>query len=166
MYSLVLLLALALPVSPQSSSAPAVAVQPARYLQVHAPFAQQLILRTKSAHPELKKIGMHVVPPGETESCIIANAIPSKIGKTSSARDLLVVTTGEPAVSPHAEEGGFFDLGFPLFDRQHRPVGMLVMEIPYKDAPTRKRALSKGSSIRDEVAGQIPDKQALFGDAR
>jgi hypothetical protein len=156
-----------------SSSAPghaqdpaAAPVPPPRYLKVEAPYAQQLLVEAKASHPELKKIGLHVVPPGETESCIIANPITSKIGKVSSPRDLTVVTSGQPRVYPHPEEGGFFDLGLPMFDANQRPLGLMVMEIPYKVAPTADDALRRGLKIRDEIAARIPNKQALFGPAR
>ncbi len=135
---------------------------PARYLKVDAPYAQKLVLEAKAAHPELKKIGLHAVPPGETESAIIANAIPAKIGKVSSPRDLTVVTSGVAAVYPHAEEGGFFDLGLPVADASGRPLGMMVMEIPYTYAGTREQALKLGTKIRDGIAAKILDKQALF----
>lgn len=144
------------------AQAPTTSAAPDRYLKVNAPYAQQLLVEAKTNHPELKKIGLHVVPPGETESCIIANPIPSKIGKVSSPRDLTVVTSGQPRVYPHNEEGGFFDLGLPMFDVQRRPIGLMVMEIPYKNAATSDDALSMGLKIRDEIAARIPNKQALF----
>ena len=145
---------------------PATTAPPARYLKVNAPYAQQLLVEAKAAHPELKKIGLHVVPPGETESCIIANPITSKIGKISSPRDLTVVRSGQPKVYPHEEEGGFFDLGLPMFDADKRPIGLMVMEIPYKIASTSDEALRMGLRIRDEIATRIPNKQALFEAAR
>lgn len=148
--------------SPTPVSAPA----HDRYLKVNAPYAQRLLTEAKAAHPELKKIGLHVVPPGETESCIIANPVTSKIGKVSSARDLTVVTSGQPKVYPHPEEGGFFDLGLPMFDAGKRPIGLMVMEVPYKFAMNSDDALAIGLKIRDEIAAQIPDKQALFQPVR
>ena len=151
------------PAAPAAASAPSPPA--ARYLHVSAPFAQQLILATKTAHPELKKIGLHAVPPGEAESCIVANAIPSKIGKISSAKDMEAVTAGQARSYPHAEEGGFFDLALPVSDQQHRPVGLLVMEIPYRFAPESEQALAIGRRIRDEIAAKIPNKPALFGRA-
>jgi hypothetical protein len=151
------------PVAPAAASAP---LPPAaRYLQVSAPFAQQLILATKAVHPELKKIGLHAVPPGQTDSCIIANAIPSKIGKISSAKDLEAVISGQARNYPHAEEGGFFDLALSVSDQQHQPVGLLVMEIPYRFAPESEQALAMGRRIRNEIAAKIPSKPALFGPA-
>lgn len=168
MFRFIAVLSFALPslITLNSVSAQAPAPAPARYIKVDAPYAQQLILAAKARHPELKKIGLHAVPPGGAESAIIANAIPSKIGKVSSLNDLTVVITNQPKVYPHPEEGGFFDLGLPMTDVQHRPIGMMVMEIPYKDAGTEQEALVKGLSIRDEIAAQIPSKQALFQPAR
>lgn len=135
---------------------------PASYLHVSAPYAQQLLLEARTKHPELKKIGLHAIAPGETESAIIANPIASKIGKVSSPRDLVVVSTGKPTVTPHPEEGGFFDLGLPMTDAKGRPLGMMVMEIPYSFASTPGNALHMGEQVRDEIAARIPDKAALF----
>lgn len=84
--------------------------------RVSAPFAQQVTLETAAAHPEIKKIGLHAVSPNETESCLIASPIVSKIGKVSSPAALTVLSSGQSKVYLHAEEGGFVDLGLPLKD--------------------------------------------------
>jgi hypothetical protein len=131
-------------------------------LHIDAPYAQKLILEAKVAHSELKKIGLHAIAPGETQYAIIANAIPSKIGKVSSAADLTVITSDSSKVYLHAEEGGFFDLGLPMWDAEKRPIGMIVMEVPYKNAATKDEALSMGSKIRDEIAAKIPSYATLF----
>ena len=159
--SLSMLAVPAIAASPQAGSP----TSAPRYLKVSAPFAQQPAVTTKAAHPEIKKLGLHTVPPGEQESCIIANPIASKIGKISSAADLTVVTSGEAAAYPHPEEGGFFDLGLPLNDAQGAAIGLMVLEIPYSYASTKEEALTDGLKIRDEVAAKIPNKAALFGPA-
>ncbi len=64
------------------------------YIPVDAPFAQNLVVATKNAHPELQKLGLHAIPPGQHDYAIIANAITSKIGKKSSAADLTVLQKG------------------------------------------------------------------------
>ena len=79
------------------------------YFPVNAPYAQDLVVATKNAHPELQKLGLHAIPPGQSDYAIIANAITSKIGKKSSAADLTVVRTGKATVK-RDEAGKFFDL--------------------------------------------------------
>lgn len=153
---------ISLPGSFTLAQTPVVSSPAVRYIKVDAPLAQKLVLEAKAQHPEIKKIGMHAIPPGAAESAIIGSDNPSKIGKVSSANDLTVETTGTPKVYPHAEEGGFFDLGLPMFDREHRAFGMLVLEIPYKDATTPETALSMGTKIRDDIAARIPEERALF----
>src|SRR5277367_6059336 len=49
-------------------------------IAVHAPYAPQLEMETLSAHPDLRKMGLHAVPPGAKDSVIIANANVSRIG--------------------------------------------------------------------------------------
>src|ERR1700691_1794850 len=85
------------------------------YVPVNAPYAQDLVVATKKAHPELQKLGIHAVPPGESDYAIIANAITSKIGKKSSAADLTVGHTGKATVK-RDEAGKFFDLCLPIAD--------------------------------------------------
>jgi hypothetical protein len=109
--------------------------QPAN-ISVSAPYAQNLIVATKAAHPELQKLGLHAIPPGQRDYFIIANGIPTKIGKKSSTADLTVIDSGKPSVKNN-DAGKFFDLGLPVNDAMGRPIGMCVMEIPYafaKDA--------------------------------
>ncbi len=67
------------------------ATAPVPRIEVHAPYAQQLIEKIKSEHPEIQKLGLHAVPPGQTESAIIASNFPEKIGKLSSPSDLQTV---------------------------------------------------------------------------
>jgi hypothetical protein len=50
-------------------------------IPVNAPYAQNLIVATKAGHPELQKLGLHVIPPDQHDYFIVANAIPNKIGK-------------------------------------------------------------------------------------
>ncbi len=45
------------------------------YIPVNAPYAQDLLVATKNAHPELQKLGLHAIPPGEENYAIIANPI-------------------------------------------------------------------------------------------
>ncbi len=147
----------------QSSNAPVSAAAPQR-VQVSAPFAQQLIVKEKTMHPEIQKLGLHAVPPGQTQNVIVANNLPEKIGKVSSANDMKLVASGEP-VAVRVEKGSFFDTFVPLHDRAGRIIGFLVMEVPFATAGTEAGAMQKGASIRDEVQQQVPTLETLFGPA-
>jgi DNA-binding beta-propeller fold protein YncE len=130
-------------------------------IPVNAPYAQSLIVATKGAHPELQKLGLHVIPPGQRDYVIVANGIPGKIGKKSSAGDIAVITSGKPTVK-YIEEAKFFDLGLPVADAAGRPIGMCVMEIPYTFAKDADEALAKATAVRDELQKKIASHAQLF----
>ena len=136
---------------------------PARVV-VHAPFAQQLIVREKSLHPEIQKLGLHAVPPGETRNVIIASNLPEKIGKISSANDMRLVAPGQP-VTVRVDGGRFFDTFMPLHDRGGTIIGFVVMEVPFATASTEGAAVEVGTVVRDEIQQQVPTLQVLFGPA-
>jgi DNA-binding beta-propeller fold protein YncE len=131
---------------------------------VEAHFAQHLVTQAMSAHPELQKMGIHVIPPGGTDDCIIACSVPSKIGKKSSPADLDVEKSGKPTVKT-VNEGSFYDLALPLADAGNHPIGMIVMEMRFSGASGPEDAVQKATAIRDNMQRQIPNLQALFNAA-
>lgn len=137
---------------------------PAR-IAVYAPFAQQLIVKIKAEHPEIQKLSLHAVPPGQTASAIIASNLPQKIGKLSSPGDLQTVAAGEPNVH-RIDEGKFWDTFVPVHNRQGRAIGFLIMEVPFSTASTEAEAIAEGIRIRDEVQRQVPTLETLFGPAQ
>jgi hypothetical protein len=50
----------------------------------------------------------------------------------------------------------------PMFDTQHRQIGILVMEIACTDASSEADAADKADAIRKEIAAKIPDIGSLF----
>jgi DNA-binding beta-propeller fold protein YncE len=134
------------------------------YLPVNAPFAQDLVIATKKAHPELQKLGLHAIPPGQHDYAIIANAITSKIGKKSSAADLTVIQTGKATVK-RVEAGKFFDLCLPIADAAGHLFGMTVMEIPFAFAKDADDALAKAGIVRDYLQTKIASRAQLFAEA-
>ena len=128
---------------------------------VEAPYAQYLATKTMTVHPELKKIGIHAIPPSKTDSQILGSNIPTKLGKKSSEADMTVVSSNQPKA---ATRDGFFDLALPLNDASGTGLGLLVMEIFSAQAKDEADALAKGIAIRDEVSNQIKTKSQLFGD--
>jgi hypothetical protein len=79
---------------------------------VDAPRALQLELATMSAHPDLRKMGLHAVPPGAKESVIIANTNTSRIGYKSSQGDLDAVKDGKTYCAKR-DDGAFFNVKTP-----------------------------------------------------
>ena len=128
---------------------------------VHAPRALELEMATLSAHPDLRKMGLHAVLPGGTDSVIVANANTARIGVKSSAGDLEAVKDGETSCA-RKDDGAFFNMKLPLQDASGRTIGILVMEIPFTSAADDAHAIRKAEEIRQELARQIPDRDALF----
>jgi DNA-binding beta-propeller fold protein YncE len=131
------------------------------YVPVNAPYAQDLLIATKKAHPELQKLGLHAIPPKQQDYVIIANPITSKIGKKSSQADLAVLSSGKPAVKSD-EKGKFFDLCLPISDAAGTPLGITVMEIPYTSAKDADDAVAKATVVRDEMQSKIANHDQLF----
>lgn len=141
------------------------AAAPVPKMEVHAPYAEQLIQEIKSEHPEIQKLSLHAVPPGQTENAIIASNYPQKIGKLSSPSDLQMVASGEPKVN-RIQAGQFWDTFVPLHDRHGTIIGFLVMEVPFATASTEAGAIAEGVKIRNQVERQAPTLATLFGPAK
>jgi hypothetical protein len=134
------------------------------YIPASAPYAETLIVNTKAKHKELQKLGLHAIPPGQSEYAIIANIYPEKIGKKSSAGDLKVVTGGKPSCQANDKEQ-FYDLKLPASDAGGKAFGLNVMEINYQFAKSCDDALAQAIKVRDEIQSQIPNVGALYGTA-
>jgi DNA-binding beta-propeller fold protein YncE len=128
---------------------------------VDAPFAEDLVLATLSAHPELRKLGLHAVPPGLTDSLIIANGNASRIGFKSSKGDFDAVKDNKTYCA-RKDDGEFYNLKLPLLDVSGKRIGIMVMELPFTSVPDAAEAVRKAEKIQAEVAKNIPDLNRLF----
>jgi DNA-binding beta-propeller fold protein YncE len=129
--------------------------------QVHAPVAENIVLETLSAHPSIRKLGLHVIPPGGDKMVIVANGNATRIGIPTSEGDFAAVKSGK-IYGPKIEDGQFYNMKMLMFDAQGRKIGILVMEIPCTDATSEEDAASKAAAIRDEVSKKIPSLESLF----
>jgi hypothetical protein len=128
---------------------------------VHAPRALDLDMSMLSAHPDLRKMGLHAIPPGGKDSVIVANANTSRIGVPSSAGDLDAVKDGKTYCAKR-DDGAFFNMKLPLQDASGNTIGILVMEIPFTSAADEAAAIRTAEGIRHELAQQIPNHDWLF----
>jgi DNA-binding beta-propeller fold protein YncE len=137
------------------------AVSSATPRPVHAPAAERMVLAALSAHPDLRRLGLHAVAPGETESVIIANGNAGRIGFKSSQGDLAAVKDGKDYCAK-VEDGAHYNIKLPMFDAANRRIGILVMELPFTSAADEADALRTAKAIRRELAQHIPNLTSLF----
>lgn len=128
---------------------------------VDAPVAEKIVLETLSEHPLLRRIGLHVVPPGRQNMILIANGNATRIGIRTSESDFAAVKSGK-IYGPKIEDGEFYNMKMPMFDVQGRRIGILVMEIACTDAVSEEDAAQKAADIRDELSKKIPSLESLF----
>jgi DNA-binding beta-propeller fold protein YncE len=128
---------------------------------VNAPAAEKIVLEELSKHPKLRRMGLHVIPPGQQTMILIANGNETRLGIHTSESDFAAVKEGR-IFGPRIADGEFYNMKMPLFDAQHRQIGILVMEIACTDATSEQDAAQKADRIRTEVAAQILDLSSLF----
>lgn len=128
---------------------------------VNAPAAENIVLETLSSHPLLRRMGLHVIPPGRENMILIANGNATRIGIRTSPSDFAAVKSGK-IYGPRIEDGKFYNMKMPMFDAQGRRIGILVMEIACTDAVSEEDAARKAESIRNEVSQKIPSLEFLF----
>jgi DNA-binding beta-propeller fold protein YncE len=128
---------------------------------VNAPRAEEIVLETLSSHPLLRRMGLHVIPPGREHMILIANGNATRLGIRTSEGDFAAVKDGK-IYGPRIEDGNFYNMKMPMFDAQGRPIGILVMEIAGTDAVSEEDAAQKAAAIRKEVESKIPSLESLF----
>jgi DNA-binding beta-propeller fold protein YncE len=128
---------------------------------VNAPFAEELVLNMLSSHPYLRKMGLHVIPPGAREMILIANGNATRLGIHTSVGDFAAVKDGK-TYGPYIGDGDFYNMKMPMFDARGRAIGILVMEIPGTSASSEQDAAHQAEAIRKELSEKIPSLERLF----
>jgi len=128
---------------------------------VNAPFAEELVLNMLSSHSYLRKMGLHVIPPGGNQMILIANGNATRLGIHTSTGDFAAVKDGK-TYGPYIADGDFYNMKMPMFDAKGRPIGILVMEIPGTSASNEQDAAHQAETIRKELSEKIPSLDRLF----
>ncbi len=123
--------------------------------------AEEIVLQALSSHPLLRRMGLHVIPPGREHMILIANGNETRLGIRTSEGDFAAVKSGK-IYGPRIEDGNFYNMKMPMFDAQGRRIGILVMEIAGTDAVSEEDAAQKAAAIRNEVESKIPSLESLF----
>jgi len=116
-------------------------------------YAQALIDRTLSRHPEVATLAMHVTPPNSPENVIIASNF-GRIGKKADDDDLAVIKTGQPK-SEIGKNGDRFSIELPLQDVSGDTVGALAVAFPYKPGNDKAKFVRQAKQVRDELRRRI-----------
>src|ERR1700674_1263558 len=112
-------------------------------------YAQDLVDRTLSRHPELLELDIHAVPPGTSESVIVAAKSRDRVGKRTDADDLAVFKSGEPRVEINQTGDNNVEVAVQLQDVTGRPVGAIEMTFPYVAGTDQDALVKKAEEIRD-----------------
>lgn|SRR5487761_112137 len=122
-------------------------------------YAQRLVDKTLAKHrSELIYVGLHLVPPDQTESLIAAATDRSKIGKKSSCSDLNVLKDGVPVLEM---KGSSSTVLAPLHDESGQTIGLAVIGLKF-GAGQESEAARDAKEIDQELSAEIPSKAALF----
>ncbi|HEX4586069.1 MAG TPA: hypothetical protein VH183_14665 [Burkholderiaceae bacterium] len=127
-------------------------------------YAQELVNRIVEKYPDLLVIAMHVTPPNESENVIIASNI-GRIGKRADADDLEVIRTGKTLAKVN-RSGDRFEVELELLDASKKRIGALAIVFPYQAGDDPAKFKTRAKTIRDELAGQIPELAKLMEPAR
>jgi hypothetical protein len=115
--------------------------------------------------PELLYVGLHLVPPSETDMTVIAATLRAKIGEKSSCADLHAFRE-----FPFLMKGGGTTIKgttigstmlAPLHDRNGNTIGVVAMGLKFTTGE-ESEAARFARRIEQELSGEIPSRTALF----
>src|SRR5260221_1660724 len=118
-------------------------------------YAQDLLERTALRHPELIEFDIHAMPPGASQSVIVASKNPGRIGKATDRDDLEVFKTGTPRVEINKVGDNNVEVAVPLEDVTGRAIGTVEMTFPYVAGTDEDALIQKATAIKDELRRRI-----------
>lgn len=151
-------------------SLPAAAAEPKNWTPpTYKIYAQQLADATMKSHPELLSVTLHGVPPGMHDAyTMFAGSYPDRIGNPDDPDDIDVSKKGITIVDPRwnrtKDPAPKFVVLMPLRDRAGANVGLVVyaFKVPVESNAGERTLYLKALDLRDNLAKQIPDYEALF----
>lgn len=118
-------------------------------------YAQDLVDRTISRHPELLELDVHAKPPGAAESVIVAAKSRDRVGKRTDADDLEVFKTGTPRVEINRTGNNNVEVAIQLVNVDGQPVGTAEMTFPYVPGTDEDALIGKANAIKRELRPRI-----------
>jgi hypothetical protein len=123
-------------------------------------FAQTLVEKTLSKHPDLAGVGLATAP-AQGKGCVtIADTDAKELGEKCDKDELAVMKTGKSTVE---KESDAYDVTLPLH-AGGVTIGIIAMD--FKLNEPEAGILDRAKAIAKEVEAQIPEKSKLFQPAR
>ena len=132
----------------------------ARATVVRTIYAQMLIDRVVSTHPDLLASEIHAVPPGATDSEVVA-ANDGHVGGKSDA-EVLEVIRSDRARCTTSDGGQRYEVLLPLWSAADRAVGALRLVYRAEAGRSMASYLENARAIRDWLSLVIPSRRQLF----
>ncbi|MFL6605716.1 MAG: hypothetical protein ACJ8R9_30920 [Steroidobacteraceae bacterium] len=131
----------------------------------NAIYAQKLVDEQMAKHPELLVLGIHALKPGAKNSTMIASNL-NRIGKADDDDDLVVAHEHKTILAPNLKEPTKFEVAMPLKDAAGRVIGSLSTVFKYNAGDDEVKLHAAAVAIRDDVAKETPNVDALFKPTR
>jgi hypothetical protein len=122
-------------------------------------YAQALVDKTMTTHPEIIILAVHATPPGSKTNVILGSNI-GRIGKAADEDDLRVIEQGSSNKEIN-ETGKRFEAEVPLNDRHGKRIGALGVVFNFHPGDDKEALTAQALQIRDEMAAQIASPAAL-----
>jgi hypothetical protein len=119
-------------------------------------FAQSLIERTLTKHPELEGIGLATIPPNGHDCVNIADTDTKEVGEKCDKGELTVMKTNKGTVE---KEGDAYDVTVPL-QVGGKTIGIISMD--FKLNQQEAGLLDRAKEIAKQIEDEIPTKSKLF----
>ena len=124
-------------------------------------YAQQLVEKTLTQHPEVVGLAISAAAPKSSQTVVVASSL-GTVGQPATPDDLKAIASGAPQVRMDAAAGRA-EVRLPLLDLSHRPLGALEVEIGTADPAA---AIRKAVEIRDAMGRRISHIGNLLEPAR
>ncbi len=120
-------------------------------------FAQDLVERTRTAHPEVDEIGISALTSSGCRG--IASTDKSDIGEPCEKNDSEPLRTGKPFVE---RERDGFDVSLPLHDPSGNVIGTVGIGFRAVPGQTQLTVVEQARKIVREMENQIRSRSVLF----
>jgi hypothetical protein len=122
-------------------------------------YAQRLVDKLTTDHPDLLRVALHITPSKKSENLIIACNLPERIGRKSDPEDLKAMRTGQPIL---LKEGENFDVTLPLHDAAGRTIGAIGLTFKPRPGEQNPVATRRARAMAGQIEKQIASAEQLF----